>query len=125
MIKKTFFLLLLTIFLSNISCSRYQETWVNFTNANCVNTVAIEGNYIWAGTTGGVVKWNINDGEYIKFTSADGLADNIVLSIAIDSTGNKWLGTSEGISRFDGTNWTTYTTDDGLAGNGVKTIAID
>ncbi len=120
-IKNTFLLFLLSILLSNISCSRYQETWVNFTNANCVNTVAIEGNYIWAGTSGGVVKWNINNGEYIKFTSADGLVNNIVFSIAIDSAGNKWFGTSEGISRFDGTNWTSYTTD----GNNVNSIAID
>ena len=63
MVKKTFFLLLLTIFLSNISCSRYQETWINFTNANCVITLVTEGNYIWAGTDGGVVKWNIRNGE--------------------------------------------------------------
>jgi len=53
------------------------------------------------------------------------LVDNIVLSIAIDSTGNKWFGTSEGISRFDGTDWTTYTTDDGLVCNFVNSIAID
>jgi hypothetical protein len=46
MIKKTIFILSLSIFLSNISCSSYQETWVNFTNANGVNAVAIEGNYM-------------------------------------------------------------------------------
>ena len=122
--KKIFCLLLLTIFLSNISCSRHQETWINFTNANCVNAVAIEGNYIWAGTTGGVVKWNIDDSSYIKYTTADGLADNRVLAMAIDLAGNKWFCTSEGISRFDGTNWTTYTINNGLADN-VNSIAID
>jgi len=94
---------------------------MNFTNANCVITLASEGNYIWAGTVGGVVKWNISNGEYIKLTSADGLVDNVVLSIAIDSEGNKWFGTSEGISRFDDTNWTSYTTN----GNAVYSIAID
>ena len=70
-VRNTLFLLLLSIPLSNISCSRSQESWVNFTNANCVITLATEGNYIWVGTDGGVVKWNINNGEYIKFTSAD------------------------------------------------------
>ena len=125
MIKKAFFLLFITIFLSNISCFHYKETWINFTNANCVITLAIEGNYIWAGTVGGVVKWNINNGEYIKFTSADGLVDNVVLSIAIDSEGNKWFGTSGGVNKFDGTNWTTFTTNDGLAYNSVDLIVID
>jgi len=124
MTKKTFCLLLLPLLLSNISCSGHKEAWINLTNANCVNAVAIEGNHIWAGTTGGVVKWNINDGDYVKYTTADGLADNIVLSIAIDSTGNKWFCTSEGISRFDGTNWATYTIDDGVADN-VNSMAID
>ncbi len=30
-----------------------------------------------------------------------------------------------GVSKFDGTNWTTYTTTDGLAFNFVNAIAID
>jgi streptogramin lyase len=53
------------------------------------------------------------------------LVDNVVLSIAIEPAGNKRFGTSEGISRFDGTNWTTYTTDDGLTDDYVSSIAID
>ena len=125
MIKKSFFLLLLTIFYLTISCSRYQESWVNFTNANNVSRLALEGNYIWAVSYGGVVRWNINTGEYIKYITADGLIDNDVRSIAIDSEGNKWFGTTEGVSKFYGTNWTTYTTSDGLAENRVNSIAID
>ena len=49
-------------------------------------------------------------------------------SIAIDSEGNKWFAygfSGEGVSKFDGTNWTTYTTDDGLADNNVDYIVID
>ncbi len=47
-------------------------------------------------------------------------------SIAIDAQGNKWFGTYKGgVSKFDGTNWITYTTEDGLAGNIVCAIAID
>ncbi len=126
MIKKTVFFLLLVIFLSYISCSRYQESWVNFTNANNVSRLALEGNYIWAVSYGGVVRWNINTGEYIKYITADGLIDNDVRSIAIDSEGNKWFGTFHGgVSKFDGKKWITYTTDDGLADNNVSSIAID
>ena len=124
-INITFFILLLSIILLHISCSRNQESWINYTNANCVITLVIEGNYIWAGTDGGVIKWNIDNGEYIKFTTADGLVDNIVQSIAIDSEGNKWFGTSGGVSKFDGKNWTTFTTDDGLAYNEAPFIVID
>ena len=40
--------------------------------------------------------------------------------------GNPWFGTwGGGVSKFDGTAWTTYTTDDGLADNWVNAIAVD
>ena len=53
------------------------------------------------------------------------MADNYVSAIAIDSEGNKWFGTGRGVSKFDVTTWTTYTTEDGLASNYVEAIAID
>ena len=31
--------------------------------------------------------------------------------------GNKWFGTDGGVSKFDGANWTTYTTSNGLVNN--------
>ena len=36
-----------------------------------------------------------------------------------------WFGTSGGLSRYDGQNWTTYTTEDGLVDNYVESIAQD
>jgi len=60
-----------------------------------------------------------------NYTTADGLADNFVMSIAIDGAGHKWFGTGGGVSEFDGSTWTTYTTADGLADNWVRAIAID
>jgi ligand-binding sensor domain-containing protein len=46
--------------------------------------------------------------------------------MAIDNHDNIWLGTNlDGVSKFDGTNWTTYTVSNGLADNGVLAIAAD
>ena len=43
-----------------------------------------------------------------------------------DSSGNFWFGTwGGGVSRYDGTDWTTYTTEDGLADNDVNAIIED
>jgi ligand-binding sensor domain-containing protein len=53
------------------------------------------------------------------------LASNIVYAIAIDAQGNKWFGTIDGVSKFDGTNWTTYTRVMGLPSNSIRAIAID
>ncbi len=58
--------------------------------------------------------------------TADGLYDNHVSAIAIDSQGVKWFATYRGgVSRFDGSAWKTYTTSDGLANDIVTSIAID
>ena len=49
-------------------------------------------------------------------TSNSGLPDNNVNTIAIDASGNKWIGTGDdsfegaGLAEFDGTNWTVYNT---------------
>ena len=100
--------------------------WVNYTNANYINALAMVGNTLWAGTSGGVVKWDMTTGTYVKYTTTDGLADNYVQAIAVDGAGNLWFGTDGGgVSKFDGTTWTTYTEADGLASSWVNAIAVD
>ena len=54
-----------------------------------------------------------------------GLASDYVLSMVSDREGNLWFGTNDGVSVFDGANWTTYGTSDGLASKHVHAIAID
>jgi ligand-binding sensor domain-containing protein len=39
--------------------------------------------------------------------------------------GNIWFGTQAGISVFDGSSWTTYTTDNGLVSNNILSLATD
>ncbi len=49
-----------------------------------------------------------------------------VLSLAIDGSGNKWIGTWAGLAKFNGTNWTVYnTSNSGLPDDGVLSFAID
>jgi signal transduction histidine kinase/ligand-binding sensor domain-containing protein len=48
------------------------------------------------------------------FTTADGLANNLVNSILLDSHGYLWFCTREGLSRFDGYGFITYGVVDGL-----------
>ena len=47
-------------------------------------------------------------------------------SITVDAQNNIWVGTQgNGVSVFNGTTWTIYTTANGLADNNVWAIAID
>ena len=48
------------------------------------------------------------------YTTADGLAQDCVNRIIRDSRGFLWFCTREGLSRFDGYRFTSYTTDQGL-----------
>ena len=50
------------------------------------------------------------------YTTSDGLANNFVTRIVRDSHGYLWFCTREGLSRFDGYDFTTYGIDDGLPG---------
>ena len=56
------------------------------------------------------------------FTTADGLANNVVRRIVRDSRGYLWFCTREGLSRFDGNRFTTYGIDEGLPGAVVNDL---
>ncbi|MBZ5623077.1 MAG: ATP-binding protein [Acidobacteriia bacterium] len=56
------------------------------------------------------------------YTMADGLARDNVLSIRRDSHGYLWFGTAEGLSIFDGYQFTNYTVADGLPQRAVHDV---
>jgi ligand-binding sensor domain-containing protein len=76
---------------------------------------------VWAGTWGGGVS-HYDGNRWHNYTSADGLAADIVYSIAQDTSGTLWFGTSNGLSRYDGRSWITYDTNTGLLENNVYAI---
>jgi len=60
-----------------------------------------------------------------KYDVRDGLAQSKVYCIIQDKGGFLWLGTTIGVSKFDGTTFQNYYNDNGLAENGVKCIMKD
>jgi len=85
--------------------------WINYYSRRNIKCIVPDGNTMWIGTKGGgVYQSDLNGNVLQSFTKVNGLANNIVNSIAIDTLGNKWFGTWSGVSKFDGTNLTTYTT---------------
>jgi len=75
-----------------------------------INSIALDGNYVWCATDSGVIRYNKLDGSTVRYTEKDGLAYNEVRSVAIDHNGVKWFGTGDGVLRYDGNNWTTLHT---------------
>jgi ligand-binding sensor domain-containing protein len=108
--------------------------WINYTNGQTINAIAIEGDLVWIGTNGGLVRIDQNTEEITYFNRANsGLPYNVVNCIAIDSFGNKWMGTNadylldgHGLVKYDNTNWTVFnTSNSGISHNNVNCIAID
>ncbi len=60
-----------------------------------------------------------------NFSIVDGLVDNYIQCLDVDQNNNLWVGTTNGISKFDGQNWINFNTSDGLIDNNIKAIFID
>jgi ligand-binding sensor domain-containing protein len=78
---------------------------------------------LWAGTWGGGAA-RYDGKAWTNVTTRDGLAGNIVYSIAQAADGALWFGTSNGVSRFDGKAWTNLATKDGLLEPHVYAVAV-
>lgn len=57
-----------------------------------------------------------------KYTIQDGLVNNDVLKIYQDQQGFIWICTRGGLSRYDGTRFTNYTTENGLTNDMINDI---
>jgi ligand-binding sensor domain-containing protein len=105
--------------------------WTNYTafGGSQVLAITIDKEGVkWFGTNGeGIVSLNGTNWNYYKndegFLNCN--VSNIITSIAIDPIGNKWFGTISGVAKYDGVNWTSYSTNDGLIDNLVASIEID
>ncbi len=63
---------------------------------------------IWVATEVGLAKYNSGLWQFYN-TSNSGIVANYTTCVAVDETGNVWVGTNMfGISKFDGNNWQTY-----------------
>lgn len=99
-----------------------KEIWADFFTKTGINAVALDGEYVWAGTTSGLVKFPASAPERaVTYMTADGLLDNDVLSVAVCDN-EVWVGTPKGLNRFNGTAFTKYTSEDGLLCGAVMAI---
>src|SRR5215471_18584330 len=65
------------------------------------------------------------DYSYINYDTRDGLAGSVVYDAVQDKEGFMWFATENGLSRFDGKNFKTFTTKDGLPDNEILKLFVD
>jgi len=126
--RKTLALLLAlasAAFAADMPCFR----WENFTTANGlpdnhVFNVAVDGKRVWAATENGLGLYE--NGKWKVYRPEDGLAHRAVLYVAPDPrTGDVWIATMGGLSRFSAGRLDTYTQlTSGLANDVVYGAAV-
>lgn len=74
---------------------------------------------LWLGTRAGLEKFTVTTGEYVRYDTGDGLADNLVLCVLRDARGQLWISTNNGLSQFNPKTETfhTWRAADGLQDN--------
>lgn len=60
--------------------------------------------------------------SYYHYTSSDGLASSTVFDVLQDKDGFMWFGTLNGLSRFDGKHFNTFSVNDGLNSNVITAL---
>ena len=70
-----------------------------------------------------MARWDRN--QFVTYTTANGLAHNVVLAIHQDKQELIWVGTAGGLSRWDGERFVNFTQTDGLVNNFVRAIHED
>jgi ligand-binding sensor domain-containing protein len=104
--------------------------WESFTTANGlpdnhVFNVCVDGERVWAATENGLALYQ--NGKWRVFGTTDGLAHRAVLSVAPDKrTGDVWIATMGGLSRYSAGRFDTYTQlNSGLPNDVVYGVGVE
>jgi sugar lactone lactonase YvrE len=65
---------------------------------------------LWAGTSAGVVRWDVATGDFVIFTEEDGVPGREIETLTIAPDGTVWIIAARGIGRYDGS-WEVYSAD--------------
>lgn len=87
------------------------DKWVGFSNGSNTSAAMIARYNTISGT------WT-----YFNKTNTPSLLSGSVLSLCKDNLGNIWIGTNVGLMKYDGINFTTFTTINGLPNNFINSL---
>ncbi len=100
----------------NLQSSDYRPNYV-------ISMLLDQKNRLWIGTWGGGLSLLDTDTlTFRNFTAKDGLPGNFILSLEADGSGGLWIGTNDGLSRFDGKTFQNFSAINGLKSKFIFSI---
>jgi ligand-binding sensor domain-containing protein/signal transduction histidine kinase len=104
---------------------RWQRLPVTFKSDQDVSALLFDSaGVLWIGTSDGLVKYH--DGKQTLYTSAQGLSDNHIQSLAEDRDGNLWIGSfGGGVCKLSSELIVTFTRTEGLPHQDVQKVIED
>ncbi len=112
MVRFTLFLFLL---LPAVFVTGQMNEWTSFTFTDNIRDMAEDGDYLWLGTTGGLIRYNKLDSTSVHYNKANSsLPSNSITALSIDGNGSLWIGTTSGLTVHNGKRWSTFTADNSI-----------
>jgi hypothetical protein len=119
-LTSNFFFLFFPIFIfGQYFPSRNYSTTDGLRN-NAVRSLFLDAkNVLWIGTENGISR--MENGTFSSIDETGGLGHNSCWDISQDANGNMWFASyGGGVSKFDGTKFTVFTTKNGLPSNRIR-----
>jgi PAS domain S-box-containing protein len=79
---------------------------------------------LWFGTDGGGL-CRYRDGQFLTYTTDNGLPSNMILWLTSRRDGGIWIGTIRGLSKFADGRFTNFSTKDGMASDSIMSMYED
>ena len=108
-----FYLKIILIVFINYPFYSQSPEWLNYTTGDRVFDILDNEQFLWIGTRGGLFKLNKNTEEITCYNRANlGIPDNHILSLAVDSANDIWVGSEYyGIGKIIGNECTVYNSE--------------
>ena len=102
------------------------EIKANWTPANQIRALLIDQNGdLWTGGPAGVVHWDLKTNTPTVYAIRGNPENTNVFGLSQTQDGSIWVGTyGNGLSKFDGKSWQTFTKKDGLPGNFITAQTV-
>lgn len=97
--------------------------WTNWSSGNTIYALSIWNNTLFSAGPGGLTVWDRQTGQSSRITAANGLPGSEAYAVLVDPQGVLWVGTDNGLGRWDGSAWKTFDQDGELDSDIVTVLA--